>query len=281
MRKIRYVGVAAVLCALVAGCDGETSSGGVTALPPTTSQTAAPGVSVVTEPPGTTANPGGPANPETSGTVAPSTAPKPPEPSTTTTSPVVVPPGPATNVVSLVAVDNSGKAINGFSIVQPDPIGDIDCKYVAGSRSATTAGVVECGASAQAANVCWIAPDKASLLCADDPWQRGVRRWTVQAPPVAAAAQSANPEPWALELADGRHCRIRVGGAWGGRSDGLVGAYSCDGHDVVLQMPDAATAMNKSNPAWTVQVGELGAGAPDLPAPKTIQVRTAYFAAAS
>ncbi|NUS94656.1 MAG: hypothetical protein HOQ36_19985, partial [Nocardia sp.] len=93
--------------------------------------------------------------------------------------------------------------------------------------------------------------------------------------------KSADPEPWALELADGRQCRIRVGGAWGGRADGLVGAYSCTGGaEVVLQPADARTAIDTSAPTWHVSMGELGAGSPDLPPPTIADVRTAYFAAA-
>lgn len=97
---------------------------------------------------------------------------------------------------------------------------------------------------------------------------------------MKAAGFIVSVEPWALELADGRHCRIRVGGAWGGRSDGLVGAYSCDGSAVVLQPSTARTAIDASTSTWLVEVGPLGSGAPDFPAPAILAVRTAYFAAA-
>ncbi|MFD3509786.1 hypothetical protein [Nocardia sp. NPDC058666] len=180
-----------------------------------------------------------------------------------------------------MAVDAAGRPANGFTLTSPTPVGSIDCSHMSPSRSATTAGIYECGASADSANVCWAAPDKASLLCANDPWQRGLRVYTVS-PPVAEVGKTASPEPWALDLADGRHCRIRVGGAWGGRSDGLVGAYSCDGgHDVVLQPATARTAIDTSTSTWLVKVGPLGSGAPDFPAPAVVAVRTAYFAAVS
>ncbi|MFE9787834.1 hypothetical protein ACFYO7_20880 [Nocardia salmonicida] len=174
----------------------------------------------------------------------------------------------ATDVVSLVAVDAAGQPANGFALTSPAPVGTLDCSAMSPSRSATTAGIYECGASADSANVCWAAPDRASLLCANDPWQRGLRLYTVD-PPVADIGKTASPEPWALELADGRHCRIRVGGAWGGRSDGLVGAYSCDGgNDVVLQPSTARTAIDTSTSTWMVEVGPLGSGAPDFSAPR-------------
>ncbi|MFJ2667093.1 hypothetical protein ACIO14_22375 [Nocardia fluminea] len=154
----------------------------------------------------------------------------------------------ATDVVSLVAVDAAGQPANGFTSADPTPVGVLDCSHRSPSRPATTAGIYECGVSAHWASVCWAAPGKASLLCANDPWQRGLRLYTVD-PPVADIGKTASPEPWALELADGRHCRIRVGGAWAGRSDGLVGAYSCDGGNDVVFQPSTAAPPSTSRPA--------------------------------
>ncbi len=59
-------------------------------------------------------------------------------------------------------------------------------------------------------------------------------------------------------------------------------AYSCTGtHDVVLQPPNAPSAIDTSARTWYVRMGALGSGNPDLPAPAVVAVRTAYFAAAS
>lgn len=282
MKTAGFIVAVGMLCALpVAGCstaDGAaqpattTARGGswgsgvpATELPgaggPTTAPDRSPVITVDPTTPG----------PRPTGQGAPSSL-----PGTIAPQPPV-----ATDVVSLVAVDAAGQPANGFTLADPAPVGVLDCSHMSPSRSATTAGIYECGASADSANVCWAAPGKASLLCANDPWQRGLRLYTVN-PPVADIGRTASPEPWALELADGRHCRIRVGGAWGGRADGLVGAYSCDGgHDVVLQPSTARTAIDTSTSTWLVKVGPLGSGAPDFPAPATVAVRTAYFAAVS
>ncbi|GGN90741.1 hypothetical protein [Nocardia rhizosphaerihabitans] len=191
-------------------------------------------------------------------------------------------PGPATTIISVVAVNAAGQPSDGFTVTTPDPFGALDCKYAEPSRSANTPGIYSgCGASADSADVCWAPPGNTTLLCANDPWQRTLRRYTVT-PPLTPVGRTDSPEPWALELADGRHCRIRVGGAWGGRSDGLVGAYSCTGgNDVVLQPSNAGTAIDTSSSTWQVAVGPLGSGNPDFPPPPQVAVRTAYFAASA
>ncbi|GGL22607.1 hypothetical protein [Nocardia jinanensis] len=187
---------------------------------------------------------------------------------------------PPTTEVSLVAVDASGQPADGFVVSGTGPVGELDCTYGTSSRSATSPGIYHCGASADAADVCWAGTGRRELFCADDPWSRELRWYRVDTR-LEPVGKTANPEPWALELADGRKCRIRVGGAWGGRADGLVGAYSCTGGaEVVLQPSDARTAIDTSAPTWHVSMGELGAGSPDLPPPTIVDVRTAYFAAA-
>ncbi|NUS93315.1 MAG: hypothetical protein HOQ36_13060, partial [Nocardia sp.] len=142
---------------------------------------------------------------------------------------------PPTAVVSLVAVDASGQPADGFVVSGTAPAGEIECDKGVSSRSASSPGIYRCGASADAADVCWARTARSEVLCADDPWSRELRWYSVSTP-LEPVGKSADPEPWALELADGRQCRIRVGGAWGGRADGLVGAYSCTGGaEVVLQ----------------------------------------------
>ncbi|MEU4433385.1 hypothetical protein [Nocardia rhamnosiphila] len=188
---------------------------------------------------------------------------------------------PPTTVVSLVAVDGSGRPADGFDVSGTAPAGRLDCTNGISSRSATSPGIYHCGASADAADICWARASGAELLCADDPWNRELRWYSVE-PRLEPIGKTADPEPWALELADGRRCRIRVGGAWGGRADGLVGAYSCTGGaEVVLQPSDARTAIDTSAPTWHIRLGELGAGSPELPPPTIVDVQTAYFAAAS
>lgn len=255
--------VGAALIVVLTGCSSASED---TATPTTTSPaTAQPETPSATTDPGTTV----PSPPATTPTAAPATS-------------TGAPSGPATTLVSVVAVDAAGQPADGFTVTSPDPFGALDCRYAQAGRSGNTAGIYSgCGASADSADVCWAPPGNTTLLCANDPWQRTLRRYTVT-PQLTPVGRTESPEPWALELADGRHCRIRVGGAWGGRSDGLVGAYSCDGgHDVVLQPAEARTAIDTSSSTWTVRVGPLGSGNPDFPPPPVVAVRTAYFAAAA
>ncbi|MFE3544313.1 hypothetical protein ACFXK0_15225 [Nocardia sp. NPDC059177] len=274
----RTLGVIGAVCAVaLVGCADEQQPidyPGMTFLPssaaPTGEGTPAPDVTAPTgggtPAPDITAPTGG-------GTPAPSDAGSPVK----TPAPV---PGPATAVVTLIAVDASGQPRDGFALATADPVSTLNCADAVPSRSATTSGIYHCGPSAAAADVCWPTPGKTALLCGSDPWQRTLREYQVD-PPLTPIGRTESPEPWALELADGRQCRIRVGGAWGGRADGLVGAYSCSGgHEVVLQPSDSRTAIDKSSNTWQVAVGPLGSGSPDFPLPAKIEVRTAYFAAA-
>lgn len=188
---------------------------------------------------------------------------------------------PPTTVVSLVAVDASGRPTDGFGVSGTAPAGRLDCNKAISSRSATSPGIYHCGATADAADICWAVAGGTELLCADDPWNRELRWYSVE-PRLEPIGKVADPEPWALELADGRRCRVRVGGAWGGRPDGLVGAYLCTGGvEVVLQPSGTRSAIDTSAPTWHIRLGELGAGSPELPPPTIVDVRTAYFAAAS
>jgi hypothetical protein len=92
----------------------------------------------------------------------------------------------------------------------------------------------------------------------------------------------AEPLPWALKLANGALCSIRIGGAWGGRADGYTGAYACTGGssgDVVLVAPRYHTPIDDHHPLWTVPYGPLGPnGNETFPAPQHIAVITAWFA---
>jgi hypothetical protein len=110
----------------------------------------------------------------------------------------------------------------------------------------------------------------------------GRRTCTKPSPtPPRHAVRRRESALWALELADGAKCRLRNGGARGGRADNYVGDYSCDRSDeVVLVKDDQYQAVTKSSPVWTVLVGHLGNADEVFPAPKKVRVVTAYFATA-
>jgi hypothetical protein len=190
------------------------------------------------------------------------------------TAPLAAP----TKVVNVAAVTRAGRPTDGYHI-------ETDVGSVSGcdsSSAALNAGIASCSPSAASADVCWVGADRVSLLCGGDPWKKTLYQATSDTP-IGTLSAAANPTPWALELADGAKCRVRNGGAWGGRTDNYVGAYSCDpdrSDEYVLVQLDQGEAVHKSGPVWTVLVGQLGNADEVFPAPKEVRVVTAYFATA-
>jgi hypothetical protein len=187
-----------------------------------------------------------------------------------------------TQVIAVVAVDADGHPANGYRLAPaaPDPGTVTDVFGCAASRAAIADNIYSCAPSAAGADVCWPSGQR-SLLCLDDPWTKTLRRMG-QAGPLPNVHPSATPAPFALLLDDGTQCRLRNGGAWGGRDDGLVGAYGCPGESpavlVAVTPNPGASAVDRSQALWTVKVGPLGAGDPHFPPPQTRTVTTAWFA---
>jgi hypothetical protein len=196
---------------------------------------------------------------------------------TVVTAPVGAQPS-ATQVITVVPVGPSGEPINGFQET-PSP-GNVtsvsDCTMA--SLSAVAEGIYSCSPSAAGADPCWPSTP-GSLLCLDDPWNKQLHRvdYDGPLPPVQAPAIS---DPVGLLLDDGTRCRLRNGGAWGGRDDGYVGVYGCGGASAVLWLPSQGpgTCVDRSTPAWTVKIGELGTPTEHFPPPQTHTVTTAWFA---
>jgi hypothetical protein len=188
---------------------------------------------------------------------------------------------PPTQVITAVAVGPGGQPINGYQEAPSD--GNVvtvdDCTTA--SPSAVVPNIYYCSPSAAAASTCWPSTP-GSLLCVDNPWQQQLHRvgYSGPLPPVRP---STTPEPFALALDDGTHCLIRNGGAWGGRADGYEGAYFCEvqtGNLEVLVNPHqgGGSEIDRSNPVWTVKVGQLGSPDTQFPAPETRAVTAAWFA---
>lgn len=181
---------------------------------------------------------------------------------------------PVTEVAHVMAVDPGGHPDNGY---REQPAADIstvsDC---AASPAAVTSGIYRCWPSAAGADVCWPAAP-GELLCVDDPWEKQLHRVrAVQ--PLPAVQPTVNPQPFALLLDDGTRCRLRSGGAWGGRDDGYLGAYGCASTALTVLVKNDQEPINRTAPRWTVKVGELGPGDAHFPPPRTRTVATAWFA---
>lgn len=185
---------------------------------------------------------------------------------------------PPTQQITVVAVGPDGQPINGYRETPPEGnVVTVTCTTA--SPSAVDDNVYSCSPSAAGAGTCWPSTP-GSLLCVDDPWDRRLHRVNYQGslPPVQP---TATPDPFALTLDDGSHCRFRNGGAWGLRADGYEGVYWCGaGNPEVLWLPSqgAGTCIDRSSPVWTVKVGRLGAPDAVFPPPQTRTVTEAWFA---
>src|ERR1700677_245784 len=190
-----------------------------------------------------------------------------------------------TQVTTVVAVDANGQPVNGYREVptseDPSNVTNVfDCDV---SPAAVANDIYYCAPDAAGADVCWPSTP-GTLLCLDDPWDKEVCR-VAYAGPLSQVQPTPGPAPFALFLDDGTRCRLRNGGAWDVRDDGLVGAYGCPNETPAVLVPvtpkAGESAIDRSQPLWTVKVGSLGGGEPHLPPPQTRTVTTAWFAGTS
>lgn len=187
-----------------------------------------------------------------------------------------------TQVVVVIAVDANGQPVGDFRLVSaaPGPGAVPEVSGCATSPAAVGDDIYYCAPNAAGADVCWPSTP-GSLLCLNDPWDKGLHRVTYT-PPLPRVKPPATPEPFALLLDDGTQCRLRNGGAWGGRDDGLVGAYGCPNANLAVLVPQQregnASPIDRSQSMWTVKIGSLGGPGAHLPPPQTHSVKTAWFA---
>ena len=125
------------------------------------------------------------------------------------------------------------------------------------SPAAVDSGIYRCAPSAAGAGVCW--PSNAgTLLWRDDPWNRELHR-VAYTDTLPAAQPPATPLPFGLLLDDGTECRLRNGGARGGRDDDLYPAYGCSpGQNIAVLEGTTVPAVDRAHPLWTVKVGAFG-----------------------
>jgi hypothetical protein len=182
----------------------------------------------------------------------------------------------ATRVITVVPVVN-GQPANGFR-EGPPPGNAHEVFGCDASPAAVSFSIYSCYPSAADADVCWPSMP-GTLLCLYTPWDKRLyREFYTDALP--AAEPPPTPEPFALLLDDGTQCRLRNGGAWGGRDDNYWGAYGCPGENPAVLVPaqSTASAIDRSHPLWTVKVGPLGSTDEHFPPPETHTVTTAWFA---
>ncbi|MFT3900258.1 MAG: hypothetical protein QM728_08450 [Gordonia sp. (in: high G+C Gram-positive bacteria)] len=181
-----------------------------------------------------------------------------------------------TDEVTVVAVAKDGTPRDGWTVSPDAPI-DVDCSAGQASPSSRTDGMRSCDPVALHADVCWPAKDPGTLLCAESPWEKQLRRANAGGP-LQPVAKPADAQPWGLELGDGTKCQLRRGGGWGGGPDNSTPVYGCLSGDLAVLQMDNAPVIDKSKAKWTVKVGPIAANPdPRVPAPQVVEVAKAYF----
>jgi hypothetical protein len=184
----------------------------------------------------------------------------------------------ATQTITVVAVAN-GEPANGYTVINRQPSANLSA-CLGPSPAAVGRDIYACEPSQALAQVCWPAP--ASVLCLADPWSKALRRFSAPGP-LPAVDPPPTPRPFALVLDDGTSCVLAEGRDWGGRRDGLLPAYGCTPRVISLGVliepgQDPVSAIDRSQPAWTVQVGQLGPRGTSFEPPRRQTVTTAWFA---
>jgi serine/threonine protein kinase len=180
-------------------------------------------------------------------------APPPPVagPSTTEAAP--------TDIITAVAVDSSGQPTNGYTEAPADSVADLsECSSP--SPAAVSKNIYSCYPTAAGADVCWPA-SPTSMLCMTNPWDKEVSRLSYDTSLLTTVQAPTTPEPFALTLDNGTHCRLITGGARRARSDGYVPAYAC-GADLTASVLGNAGGQSdpikRSKPLWTVTFEQPG-----------------------
>jgi serine/threonine protein kinase len=164
-----------------------------------------------------------------------------------------------TEVITAVAADASGQPTNGYREAPVGSVADLsECSTP--SPSAVSKNIYSCYPTAAGADVCWPAPPT-SMLCMNNPWDKEVSRLVYDTRLLPTVQPATTPEPFALTLDNGTHCRLFVGGARRARSDGYIPVYACGADFTASVLGDAGSQrdpINRSKPLWTVTFEQPG-----------------------
>jgi serine/threonine protein kinase, bacterial len=164
-----------------------------------------------------------------------------------------------TEIITAVAVDASGQPTNGYREAPVGSVADLsECSTP--SPSAVSKNIYSCYPTAAGADVCWPSPPT-SMLCMNNPWDKEVSRLVYDTRLLPTVQPATTPEPFALTLDNGTHCRFFVGGARRARSDGYIPVYACGADFTASVLGDAGSQrdpINRSKPLWTVTFEQPG-----------------------
>jgi pimeloyl-ACP methyl ester carboxylesterase len=180
----------------------------------------------------------------------------------------------ATRVVTLEPVTASGKAAKGWAVedlTSDNGPGPVDCSGNDASPAAPKDNVYYCSPVAAASDACWVANNRVTVLCLQDPMTKRIAMLAVETNgrPTGPAQHVDEPLPIRLDLDNGDHCRLRNGGSWGGSYPNRVGWYGCEKAQAVWGT--ASQGINQSTRLWTVKTGG------DTGPLTRHTVKTAYF----
>lgn len=146
----------------------------------------------------------------------------------------------------------------------------IECDQMP-AQSAVNDDIQSCSPTAASAHTCWPAPNSSNALCLMNPF-KPVLYLLSAGIPLGAMSAPRVPVPLGLELTDGTQCILRNGGAWSSHKSGASAAYGCGTTSMsTIVWSGAAGPIDKSEPDWTVQIGQ-----PEDTL-QTVKVTKAYF----
>ena len=184
---------------------------------------------------------------------SPAAPPPPPVPGTADSEPA------GTEIITALAVDARGQPTNGYREAPAGSISELaGCDQP--SPASVSTGFYSCYPSAAAADVCWPSPPT-SMLCMNNPLDKEVRRLGFDTCLLPTVQPPATPEPFALTLDNGTHCRLITGGTRRARSDGYVPFYACGADSTASVLGEAGSEtdpINRSRPLWTVTFEQPG-----------------------
>jgi hypothetical protein len=97
------------------------------------------------------------------------------------------------------------------------------------------------------------------MLCMNNPWDKEISRLSYDTDLLTTVRPPATPEPFALTLDNGTHCRLFTGGARRARSDGYVPVYACGADLTASVLGDAGSQTDPIKPLKAVVDGHIRA----------------------
>lgn len=191
-----------------------------------------------------------------------------------------------TVIVNLEPLLPGGEVRNGFKLDTSGASRIVDCSYDNGSPSGVSKGTHMCGGTAESCHAAVSSPKyPGSVLCLNSAFEPTLRLH--RATNLNEAGIPTGPIPLGIQTSDGSRWWLRIGGAWGGRADGAIGAYGCESgpcntrqtkstNQVILSVEGKAI-VNRASPIWTVFVGDIGDPNRNYPAPTRLNVTRAWF----